>query len=285
MEIVSGLNQKKRYPYDMQVTPYLRDHYWEGKAVLPAVEAMIIMARAVKINYPQLKINCLKHASFPRFLNIAPAIDCMPLLIDMQGSSGGGIVASLLTSIQSKTAHIRRDVEHASVEFSATDLPKYDTPHFQKVNKLEGDCISVPAGTVYRDLIPFGKAYQNIVGDLAVSPRGALAYVSGGEGEADDNLLGSPFPLDAVLHAACVWGQRFADKVCLPVGFEQRIIYQKTQKGEEYLGRIMPVNVTQEALMFDAWIYKNDVLCEKINGIQMKDVTKGRRTPPDWIRL
>ena len=274
-----------RYPYDMQVSSYLRDHYWEGKAVLPAVEAMIILALAVKTYCPQLEINCLRHASFSRFLTIAPATDCLPLLIDMEGSTGGGMIASLLTSIQSKTAGIRREIEHASVEFSHADFSGGDTPPFQKVNKLEGDCISVPAGTIYRDLVPFGKAYQNIVGDLAVSSRGALAYVSGGEGEADDDLLGSPFPLDAVLHAACVWGQRFADRVCLPVGFEQRIIYQKTIKGEEYLGRIMPVNGTQEALMFDAWIYKNDALCEKINGIQMKDVTKGRIVPPDWIRL
>lgn len=284
MEIVSGLNQKMRYPYDMQVSPYLRDHYWEGKAVLPAVETMIILARAVKAHCPQLEINCLRHASFSRFLTIAPATDCLPLLIDMQGSNGGGMIASLSTSIQSKTAGIRREVEHASVEFSPADFPGGDTPPFQKVNKLEGDCISVSAGTIYRDLVPFGKAYQNIVGDLSVSPEGALAYVSGG-GEADDDLLGSPFPLDAVLHAACVWGQRFAGRVCLPVGFERRIIYQKTKKGEEYLGRIIPVSVTGDVVIFDAWIYKNDVLCEKINGIQMKDVTKGRIVPPDWIRL
>ena len=79
-------------------------------------------------------------------------------------------------------------------------------------------------------------AYQNIVGDLSVSPEGALAYISGGDNEADENLLGSPFPLDAAMHAACVWGQRFAGIVSFPVGFEKRIIYQKTKKGDDYLG-------------------------------------------------
>ncbi|MDI6742685.1 MAG: polyketide synthase dehydratase domain-containing protein [Smithella sp.] len=285
MEIVSGLNQKKRYLSDMEVHPYLRDHYWEGKVILPAVEALIILARAVKINCPQLAINRLKHASFSRFLNIAPATGCLPLLIDMEGSADGGMIASLVTSIKSRTSDIRREVEHANVKFSAFEFSEYDTLPSQKVNKLEGDCISVPASTIYRDLVPFGKAYQNIVGDLSVSPEGALAYVSGGGGEADDDLLGSPFPLDAVFHAACIWGQRFADRVCLPVGFEERIVCRKTKKGEAYLARIMPVSVTQEMLMFDAWIYKDDVLCEKINGIQMKDVTKGRIRPPDWIRL
>jgi len=246
---------------------------------------MIILARAVKTHCPQRAIHVLQHASFSRFLTIAPATGCLPLLIDMQDSAAGGMTASLLTSIQSKTAGIRRDVEHASVEFSHADFSGCDTPPFLNVNKLEGDCISVPAGTIYRDLVPFGKAYQNIMGDLAVSPRGALAYVSGGEGKADDDLLGSPFPLDAVLHAACVWGQRFAGKVCFPVGFEKRIIYQKTKKGVEYLGRIMPVSITRDVLSFDAWIYKEDVVCENISGIQMKDVTNGKRMPPDWIRL
>lgn len=267
----------------MEVHPYLRDHYWEGKAVLPAVEAMIILARAVKTHCPQLAIHGLKRASFSRFLNIVPATGCLQLLIDMQEASDGGIIASLLTSIQSKTAGIRREVEHASVEFSPA-VSEYDTPPFQKVNKLEGDCIRVPASIIYRDLVPFGRAYQNIVGDLSVSSEGALAYVYGGSGEADDDLLGSPFPLDAVFHAACVWAQRFAGRVCLPVGFEERIICQKTKNGEEYLGRIISVSVTQEMLLFDAWIYKDDVLAEKINGIQMKDVTKGRIRPPDWIK-
>ncbi|MDD5524783.1 MAG: hypothetical protein PHV90_06035, partial [Smithella sp.] len=80
-----------------------------------------------------------------------------------------------------------------------------------------------------------------------------------------------------------VWGQRFAGIVSFPVGFEKRIIYQKTKKGEEYMGRVVPVSITKESLLFDAWIYKDDVMCEYIKGVKMKDVTKGRICPPDWI--
>jgi hypothetical protein len=122
------------------------------------------------------------------------------------------------------------------------------------------------------------------VGDLSISNEGALAYISGGDKEADETLLGSPFPLDAVMHLACVWGQRFAGIVTFPVGFEKRVIYQKTKKAEEYLGRIIPVSVTIEELIFDAWIYQEDVMCESIKGIKMKDVTRGRLSPPDWIK-
>ena len=64
----------------------------------------------------------------------------------------------------------------------------------------------MPSTTIYRELVPFGTAYQNIVGDLSVSPEGALAYLSGGGNEADEDLLGSPFPLDAAMHAAVFGG-------------------------------------------------------------------------------
>jgi len=33
-----------------------------------------------------------------------------------------------------------------------------------------------------------------------------VAYLSGGGNGGDEDLLGSPFLLDATMHAACVWG-------------------------------------------------------------------------------
>ncbi len=286
MEVISGINQKKRYLFGIEVYPYLLDHHLEGKAILPAVEALIVLAHAVKTNYPQSALNSLKSARFPRFLNIVSETKLQPVFIDIEDAADGGIVASLLTSIKSKTGNISRGVEHARVAFSTADSQEGCASPFHKVKKMEGECISIPSKTIYRELVPFGKSYQNIVGDLSVSSKGALAYVYGGNDEADEELLGSPFPFDAVMHAACVWGQRFSGRVYFPVGFEERVIYQKTKKGEEYLGRVAPISSTQETLIFDAWIYdKDDKLCESISGIQMKDVTKGRMRPPEWIRM
>jgi len=287
MEIVSRINlKKKRCSFDVEVYPYLLDHYLEGKAIFPAVEALIVLARAIQTVYSQSALNSLKSASFPRFLNIMQETKLQPVFIDIEDTADDEIVASLLTSIKSKTGNINRNIEHARVVFSGTESVEQRVPPFHKVGKMEGECISIPSKTIYRELVPFGKSYQNIVGDLSVSSKGVLAYIYGGDGEADDKLLGSPFPFDAVMHAACVWGQRFAGKVFFPVGFEKRVIHQKTKKGEEYLGRAFPVNVTQDALVFDAWIYdKDDKLCESISGIQMKDVTKGRMRPPEWIKI
>ncbi|MFO7568343.1 MAG: polyketide synthase dehydratase domain-containing protein, partial [Smithellaceae bacterium] len=159
------------------------------------------------------------------------------------------------------------------------------TPVFQNIEKLSGDCLSVPAFAVYRSLVPFGAAYQNIVGDVSVSKEGALAYLSGGAGDADDSLLGSPFVMDAAMHAACVWGQRFCDVVAFPAGFAQRTVYAPTRKGGSYLGRIVPVTFSRQLLEFDIWIFdEQGVLCERIVSLQMRDVTRGRMRPPAWIK-
>ena len=72
MEIVPRLNEKIRYPWNIEAYPYLHDHHFEGKVVLPAVEALIVLAKVVKINFPQVNIGCLLKARFSRFLSIAP---------------------------------------------------------------------------------------------------------------------------------------------------------------------------------------------------------------------
>jgi hypothetical protein len=285
MDIVSQINLKTRYSSAIEVSPYLRDHHFDGNVVFPAVECLIALATVVKLHFPQISINGMLKASFPRFLFIAPETQRLSVFVDIENANSDSITAVLLTSIKSKTTPIRRAVEHARVQLATADSTPPAAAPFLVVEKLGGKCISVPAATIYRELVPFGRAYQNIIGDLAVSPEGALAYLSGGNVEADDNLLGSPFPLDAAMHAACVWGQRFSGMVPFPTGFEKRFIYQKTKKGDSYLGRVVPVKVDQQSLLFDAWIYDlNGVIYEAISGIKMRDVTQGRLHPPQWIK-
>jgi len=285
MQIVPQMNKEMRYPSTIEVPPYLRDHHFEGKVILPAVESLIALANVVKLNFRQMSTNCLLKASFPRFLFIAPETQHLAVLVDIENVGNENIAAALLTSIKSEKGGMNRTIEHARVEFATNDSAPCPAAPFPVVEKLGGKCISVSAATIYRELVPFGTAYQNIIGDLVVSPEGALAYLSGGNYEADENLLGSPFPLDAAMHAACVWGQRFSGFIPFPIGFEKRFIYQKTKKRGSYLGRVVPVNTDQESLMFDAWIYDLDgVIYEAIRGIKMRDVTQGRLHPPQWIK-
>jgi len=284
MENISRLNHPICRPWEIEIYPYLYNHHLEGKAVFPAAEALITLAKAVQINFPEADINSLTDAYFQRFLAIPPDTKVLAASVGIEDGKSG-ITARLLSSVKSKTGNINRTVEHARVKFAGIAVNQLPADPFRALEKLEGECINVPATTIYLELVPFGAAYQNIIGDLSVSRSGALAYLSGGNTEADDDLLGSPFPFDALLHAACVWAQRFTGVVPFPVGFVKRTIYHKTKKRGTYLGRIVPVEFTREPFIFNAWIHdlQGDV-CEVMEGIQMRDVTKGRIKPPEWIR-
>jgi hypothetical protein len=274
----------KRFPVTLEIIPYLRDHRFEGKAVFPAVEALISLARCVKRHYPQAVLHDQSSALFPKILSIERAGESLDAQIEIEDSADG-IRASLQTSVKIKNSAISRTLDHAKVTFAKRVVLSNAAMSFRTARKMENLCIQVPAVSIYRELIPFGVSYQNITGDLTVSKEGALADITGGDGEADDVTLGSPFVLDAAMHAACVWGQRFADMVPFPVGFDRRIIYKTTRKGGVYCARINPVKAGRDALTFDVWIFdQNGLIHENISGLQMRDITGGRMRPPMWIK-
>jgi hypothetical protein len=285
MENIPRLNQKQRYPLQLKVQPYLFDHYLDGKTIFPAVEALIVLAKTVKQHFPKTNINRLQNARFPRFLIIEPQVNNLDVFVDLVDDGAGKITASLITAVKIKAGNITRMMEYAYAEFNI-DTPASISAHpFQSLEKLPGKCINVPAGSVYRELVPFGDAFQNMVGDLSLSPEGALAYLSGGKCDVDEDLLGSPFPFDAAMHAACVWAQRFTDVVPFPIGFAKRNIFQKTKLEGNYLCRIMPVKMDAEPYIFNVWIFDlQGNICEMIEGLQMRDVSQGKRKPPLWIK-
>jgi hypothetical protein len=276
-----------RYPLEINIPPYLFDHHLEDRCLFPAVEALITLAGVVHRNVPQADMSCLYKARFPRFLVIPQDSWQVSALVDLEDKDQSCIATRLLTSIRSKSGGIGRNVEHARVEFSMLLADSFRVPSapLPGPEPLEGQVMTIPAASIYRELVPFGKAYHNIISDVSVSPQGALATLSGGESEADETLLGSPFPFDAAFHLACIWGQRFTETVPFPTGFEKRTIRQKTKKGGRYVGRIIPVAVAQEPLIFDALIFDlQGALCEDIRGIAMQDVSQGRLRPPQWIK-
>jgi hypothetical protein len=282
MADLSRQNLKSRFPCSIEIRDYLRDHFFEGKAVFPAVEAMIVLARAVQSRYPQVSLKMMTGAQFSRLLILEPDADRLEIQIEI-APSDEGIRASLLTSVKIRQSAMTRTLEHARVTFSEHPFLPPASLSFRRARKLQSACIGVPAESIYRELIPFGPAYRNIVGDLSVAADGALADVSGGA--AEDAFLGSPFALDAAMHAACVWGQRFTGLVPFPVGIDRRMIYAPTRRGGSYLARISPVDVRREPLIFDVWIFdQNGVACESISGLRMRDVTQGRMKPPRWIK-
>ncbi|MGC1403579.1 MAG: hypothetical protein WA974_11705 [Thermodesulfobacteriota bacterium] len=271
-----------RTPWPIEINPYLFDHRMEGRCLFPAVEALITLAAAVNRNFPQADMRCLTMARFSRFLVIPPETRRVTALVDFEQDQADRVSAKLLTQVRSKSGGIGRHLEHARVEFLLTGSCKGVSPQWESP---ENPDMAIPVESIYSELIPFGPAYQNIIGPASVSRSGAWALLSGGDHQSDESLLGSPFPLDAAFHLACVWGQRFNGIVPFPTGFEKRTIHQKTKNGGSYMGRIIPVTIDEMPLIFDALIFDlKNTLCEEIRGIQMQDVSQGRLRPPLWIK-
>jgi len=286
MEDLSQVAESVRLPVRIGVHPFLMDHCVEEKVVLSAVEAMQVLAASVKELKPDADVDCMVRVTFEKFLYVEPGRKEIAAISQIGFHKNGDITAKLLTRTKSKKASITRVKEHASLCFPRDGRETRVLP-LDVASALEGVVLAVPAQKIYRDLVPFGPAYRNIIGTLRISEDGGIAPVRAPVepvGRALPRLLGSPFPLDAAFHAACVWGQRFAGFVAFPIAFDKRMIFKRLRAGEDYLARIIPVRRKPDLLVFDVWIYDaKGELFEAVSGVVMKDVTAGRMKPPRWI--
>ena len=275
-----------RRPINIAVFPYMRDHRFEGNAVFPAVEAMQVLAQAVMEFAPQTDITAITEARFDKFLLIPPDSKNIDAQCSITPFENGDIMAVLQTKIRSKTAAFTRIKEHVTVHY-----PRLKPQVTSKPNNSSTfgnfDFLEVSPDQIYRELVPFGPAYQNITENLAIHKDGGLAKLRApiiNDFGEKNRQLGSPFVLDAAFHAACVWGQRYSGVVAFPVSVDTRIIVRPTQPGETYIGRIIPIRADSDLLIFDIFICDEaNVLFESAVGVHMRDVSAGRMKPPSWI--
>ena len=59
MERLSKITDRVRLPLKVPVPPYLMDHHFDGKVVLPAVEAMRILAASTLAHLPEQGVHCM----------------------------------------------------------------------------------------------------------------------------------------------------------------------------------------------------------------------------------
>ncbi len=266
----------------MPVPEYLRDHVFNGRAVFPAVEAMRVLAESALAGNPGLNVSIITNADFNKFLYLDPDETSFEAFNELQTGGSGDLSSKLVTVRKQGKTSISRSIEHVKLSF-ADNRPLMAAPPLDVTLGLEGICLHPGREQIYGVLVPFLPAYQNIE-DLHVSEKGALALVSGGTADAPAEPLGSPFPLDASFHAACVWGQRHAGIVGFPVHIDARIIRKKTMPGERYMSRITPVSADDGLLVFDLWIYDSGgCLCEEVHGLHMRDVSGKTMLPPPWV--
>jgi len=283
MEYLPKIAENVRLPLKIKVYPYLMDHQFEGKAVLPAVEAIQLLAASTSGYLPDIEIDTILDARFDKFLYINPRVAMIDAFNEIEVHEDGSVISRLITKTRVKAGSITRTKEHVSIKF-LKNPQEPAPPLLDEISALEGLGIDIPSDRLYGELVPFGPAYHNVKENLTVSERGAMASVYAPDNGATSTPLGSPFPLDAALHAACAWGQRYRGIVGFPVGFGIRHIFRATRPGTTYIARIIPKEGYSAPLLFDIWIYGQDgVLYETALDVLMGDVSGGRMKPPQWV--
>ncbi len=288
MENLSRPVETVAIPVAIPVPVYLGDHHVSGRAVLPAVEALQILARTLPMSVgadPRRQ----EQAVFSHLLTIDPRVREIAAVHEFTRTADGRCRSRLMTVVSGRQAQWTRKIEHASV-FSLPEgggeTAGEDKAPLQSFAEEapEGPVFTVSARRLYDELVPFGPAYRNVTGAVCLTRAGASAEISGGGYPEAVGPLGSPFPLDAALHMACAWGQRYRGIVAFPVGFDRREIAVPTRAGETYRCRVVPLPDEGAVLRFDILITGHDGRpAEVIQGVAMRDISGGRRKPPAWV--
>lgn len=284
---LSKIAAGQRQAVSLAVPAFWADHRFLGRAVLPAVEAMQLLAVHTAACRPNSNVARMRAARFDKFLEIPPDQHDLSVYCDLADEPDGSVRASLVTRMKSGSAGFTRTKEHVRVVFPPnSEDARAPAPAPDLAAVLQGICLRVAPEAIYAELVPFGPAYRNIV-ELQVTPEGAMAVIQAPDrpDPPDSSPLGSPFVLDAAFHAACVWGQRFAGVVAFPVGIDRRLVLLPARAGERYTCRVMPVHVRPDRLIFDLWILdRSGRIREAALGVRMRDVSGGRLQPPQWVR-
>lgn len=260
------------------------DHHFQGRPVMPAVEAMQILAERARIAGGEVNVKEIGTARFPKFLAVDPDAESVTVRCQATDLDGGGRWAGLSSTASAGSARIRRSITHAEATFGAAADPLPAFP-LDLAAAVEGVCDTIDPRMIYRELVPFGPDYRSVCAPLVVSGDGALARVRAPSlASALSGPLGSGFPLDGAFHAACVWGQRYAGRVAFPVAIGRRVIAAPTRPGETYTARVVPIEAAPHVLRVDIWILDEAGTCrEAALGVEMRDVSRGAWRPPDWI--
>lgn len=274
-----------RIPVQITTFPHLGHHHFMGRPVLPAVEAMEILAAAVHQTAPHHGLTAIHDARFDKFLPLDMDLPEIAAFADVQQVTNEGWEASLVTKTTSSKAAITRTKVHARLSF-ARQPESFPSLPLDVAAVPAGVCVRVSPEKIYKELVPFGPTYANIKAPLWLSTDGALAAIQCPDkpSPSGSHHLGSPFALDAAFHAACVWGQHFYPVVAFPVGLDRRVVLQPARAHTPYYARVVPKQTSPEQMVFDVWLLDgNGNVCEAVLGLQMRDVSGGRLAPPDWI--
>lgn len=268
-----------RSPIRIPVRPWFFDHHFNGQTIFPAVESMLLLAKFACDLNPGIQPSTMLDGKFSKFLAIAEGVEELSALIEFDTQytdTGEQLCLKLLSKIQLK--QMTRIQEHARI----TLLLKPPALCAPLPVKLVPNSISIDSQRIYRDLVPFGRGYQSLCGRLHLTESHAWGELQAPNPglQPMEEILGSPFPLDGAMHAACVLGQCIADFVPFPVGFKARQVLCPTRARKPYRCTVSAKSVSSEEILVDLVIYDaKDKTYEIVHDLRMRDVTGGRIRP------
>ena len=263
----------------IDVQPWFQDHSIGDKIVLPAVETMLLLAAHVLATYPSIDITVMEDVRFAKFLEIPPGTASLAALLECGVDADGRVQAKLLSRSRGKS--MSRIKEHCEIFFSLTEVSspeKLPSINFTATPPTDS-MAEIKVDHLYRELVPFGPNYRTLQETLYLKGDEAWGRLRAPEFphfaiDPIQDKIGSPFPLDGALHAACVLGQQAVDFVPFPVGFSRRIVRQPTRPGASYITRVKQVSYTDDELVYDVALFDDDGhLCEMVTGLRMRDVS------------
>jgi hypothetical protein len=278
------VTDRLRRPLTVPVPSWLRDHHFDGRAMLPAVVALGLLAESTMSVCPGLSAATTREAAFARMLHLPEGATEWPAANEITRYADGSCGAALVTEHRSPTSGIRRSLVHVTCRFTGEmgepgECPPAGAP---------AEALAVSAERVYADLVPFGPMLRNLRGEVHLWPEGALGFALARPLPDDAGptaAAGSLLPLDAAFHLACAWGQRYHGWVAFPVGFARRTIHRPTRSGEGYRLWVQPLGGGAEGLRFHLRI--DDAAgnpCETARDLCMRPLGGGRFKAPAWLR-
>jgi len=265
---------QNRVGVTIDIPPWFKDHSFGGRTILPAVETMLLLASRVEEFYPGTDVRVMEDVHFAKFFEIPDGVTELSALIEWTVSGDGRIQGKLLSRIQMKA--MSRIREHGEISFPPAEPRGRSMPDVDPAPPADS-AVEIPAEQIYRDLVPFGPAYQTLQGMLLLSEDRAWGRLKSPDfplAKVSRKTVGSPFPLDGALHAASVLGQQSVEFIPFPVGFDRRIIVRPTAPGCGYITRVVSAGTTRQELIFDLTIFDNDGLVyEIVSGVRMRDVS------------
>lgn len=275
----------QRFTVQVPLPPWLKDHRFNGRVVLPAVAAMELLAARVCAIYPSADICAMTRARFLKFLEIPPETTRIDVQVELEREETGSVLARLVTRNQRAT--MTRMIQHCELFFATGSPAPAITADPATPSPADGT-LNFSAEQIYNELVPFGPAFRTLQDQLVLTENTARGIVLAPDlptTTASPALLGSPFPLDGAMHAACVHGQFQVDFVPFPVGFAVRTIIHPTQAGERYHVQAHLRALSTDELIYDLKILDEEKrVREQVTGLRMRDVSGGRIRPPAWTR-